>query len=54
MTTAGDATGGVPAMTAPRDAAGAAAASPGGPAPSRRARIEGLLLGLAAVSYTHL
>ncbi len=60
MTTAGDATGGVPAMTAPRDAAGAspvadrardtagATASPGGPAPSRRARIEGLLLGLAA------
>ncbi|MDF9803107.1 ADP-ribosylglycohydrolase family protein [Streptomyces anulatus] len=60
MTTAGDATGGVPGMTAPRGAAGAgpvaetardaagAAASPGGPAPSRRARIEGLLLGLAA------
>ncbi|MFD5643878.1 ADP-ribosylglycohydrolase family protein, partial [Streptomyces anulatus] len=61
MTTAGEATGGVPGMTAPRgaagagpvaetarDAAGAAAASAGGPAPSRRARIEGLLLGLAA------
>ncbi|NEC01821.1 ADP-ribosylglycohydrolase family protein, partial [Streptomyces anulatus] len=60
MTTAGDATGGVPAVTAPRDATGAsqaaetargtagAADSPGRPVPSRRARIEGLLLGLAA------
>ncbi|MFJ2180646.1 ADP-ribosylglycohydrolase family protein [Streptomyces anulatus] len=60
MTAPRDAAGASPAAEAARHATGAspatetahhaagAAASPGGPVPSRRARIEGLLLGLAA------